>query len=115
MSPQGFANKLVLGAGILGIVLIVFGSVWITIIFPRYEKIPSDWSQTDELQGSFICVDEDFLSRLQENPTISQLMKDDTGNILTNPAVKQILANPATVTLVSNPQLIDLLSNPAAL
>lgn len=116
MFRHRFARKLVLGAGVLGAILIIFGSVWITIIFPRFERIPSDWKQTDELQGSFTFVDEEFLTRLQENPAISQLLKDaDAGSLLANPAVKQILDNPATAELINDPQLGGLFSNPDAL
>lgn len=115
MFRQLFARKLVLGAGVLGAVLIIFGSLWITAIFPRFERIPPDWKQTDELQGSFTFVDEEFLSRLQENPAINQLLKSDAGTLLTDPAVKQILGSPAIGELVNNPQLVGLFSSPNSL
>ena len=50
------ATRTGLIAGILGLLLIIFGSVWITVVFSSFEKIPSDWDQIDDLQGTFTFV-----------------------------------------------------------
>ena len=103
-------------AGILGLLLIIFGSVWITAVFSSFEKIPSDWDQIDDLQGTFTFVDQEFTDRLQNNATIGQLLAAPGGqNPLEDPAVRDILANPAVGQLVSNPDILAMLQDPAAL
>ncbi len=116
MFRQRAATRIGVGAGILGLILIVFGSVWITVVFPGFEKIPSDWEQIDELQGTFTFVDEPFLTQLQKNPTISQLLSAPGAlDLLADPAVQSIVGNPAVGQLVSSPDLLGLLQNPSAL
>ena len=45
------SRKLWLLAGVVGLGLIVLGSVWMTTVFARFEKVPADWEQADELVG----------------------------------------------------------------
>ncbi len=100
----------------MGLALIVFGAVWITAVFSRFEKIPSDWDQIDELQGTFTFVDEPFLERLLQNSTISQLISTPGSlSLLADPAVKAILGNPVVGQLLSSPELLALLQDPDSL
>jgi len=101
-----------------GLVLILFGSVWITAVFSRFEKIPSDWEQVDELQGTFALVDEGFLTRLQENQTVKQLLSappPGPRELLNNPAVVSLFGSPAMKQLTSSPALLAVLRNQGAL
>ena len=48
----------VVGAGI-----IIFGAVWLTIVFPGMEKLPADFSREDTFSGTYKVL----------NPTTNQL------------------------------------------
>ncbi len=109
-------KKIAIGAGVLGLVLILFGSIWMTAIYPKFEKIPSDWKQVDEFEGTMTTVDMDFVNQLQSNKTINQLMTTPGAQeLMTSPAVKSILGNPAIVNLVSNPGLMAMVQDPNTL
>ena len=83
-------------AGVAGLGLIVFGSVWMTAVFARFEKVPADWEQSDKLEGTFTFVDEAFLSELQGNDTIAGLMSSpDALSLLAQPQVSSLLGSPA--------------------
>lgn len=102
--------------GIVGLALIVFGTVWMTAIFSRFEKIPADWDQIDELHGTFAFVDEPFLGRLQANRTLQQLRAaPGAGQLLADPTLLSLLQSPAVGLLVSDPSLLAVLLDPAAL
>ena len=124
MFSQRAALRFGIPAGILGLVLIVFGSVWIASVFSHFEKIPSDWDQIDDLQGTFVLVDEAFLARLQGNETVNQLRAAPGGlSLLEDPVVQAILGDQtflgrlqgnATIgQLLSTPGSLDLLADPA--
>ena len=109
------AKKIAIGAGIFGLIFILFGSIWMTAVFPKFEKIPSDWKQADEFEGTLTTVDMAFVTQLQENTTINQLMSaPGAQDLLASPAVKAILGNPAIIELVSNPGLMGLVLDPEA-
>ena len=115
MFSRRAVTRIAVGTGILGLVLILFGSVWTTTVFARFEKLPSDWEQVDEFEGSMITVDVAFLTQLKNNTVINQLMSTPGAqDLLAAPAVKAILGNPAIVELVNNPELMGLLQDPGA-
>ena len=115
-TAEMFNQRVVIGIGVLGLILIVFGSVWITTVFSRFEQIPSDWDQVDELVGTFTFVDEAFLIQVQENPTISQLLSSPgAGDLFSDPAILLVLGDPAVEQIVSSPELLALLQDPGAL
>ncbi|MFQ5933246.1 MAG: porin PorA family protein [Dehalococcoidia bacterium] len=116
MLTARIATRLGVGAGILGLALIVFGSVWITAVFPIFEKIPSDWDQIDDLAGTYTDVDRAFLGQLLGNETIGQLQAAPEGqNPLEDPAVQAILSNPAVGLLVSDEGLLALVQDPQSM
>ena len=100
-------------AGVAGLGLIVFGSVWMTAVFARFEKVPADWEQSDKLEGTFTFVDEAFLAELQGNGTIAGLMSSpDALSLLAQPQVRSLLGSPALGELLSSPDLVAALQNP---
>ena len=111
-------------AAVLGIALIVFGSVWLGI-FSRFEKIPADLERTVELEGTFVVVDEAHLRRLQTNPVVQQLatapgtleLLSDPGifALLANPVLSEVLADAAIVSVLTDPEALALLGNPTVL
>jgi hypothetical protein len=108
-------KKIALGVGILGLVLTLFGSVWTTTVFARFEKLPSNWGQTDTFEGSMTTVDVAFLNQLKNNAVINQLMSTPGAqDLLGAPAVKAILGDPTIGELLNNPELMQLLQDPDA-
>ncbi len=109
-------KKLLVGATVVGVIAIVFGAVWITVIFPRLERIPANFTRTDDFTGSYTVVDPQ-VQQIQSNPTIQRVMASAAiKQALADPAVQQLLKNPTILQqLASNPLLQQLLSNPAAL
>ena len=100
-------------AGVAGLGLIVFGSVWMTAVFARFEKVPADWEQVDELEGTFTFVDEAFLAELQGNDTITGLMSSPSAlGLLAHPQVSSLLGSPALAELLGSPDLLAALQNP---
>ena len=101
------ARRFWLLSGVVGLSLIVFGSVWMTTVFARFEKVPADWEQVDELKGTFTFVDEAFLAQLQGSDTIARLMSDpDALSLLAHPQVSSLLGSPALGELLSSPDLV---------
>ena len=93
--------------GIVGVVLVAFGAIWMGAIFTRFEKIPDDWEQHDVLQGTFSVVDEQFLGRLLADPTISVLLaSEEASSLLSDPAVQGILTSPALLDLLEDQGLM---------
>lgn len=89
MPITGFALSIV------GIIAIVSSAVWINAIFPRYEKIPSNFSSFEEFQGSYTVVDP-IVGQIQENPAIQQIIYDPTAlELLMDPEVRAFLGHPA--------------------
>lgn len=116
MSSRNGWKKIGIGAGVLGLLLIVFGSLWITTLFSRFEKIPSDWDQVDDLQGTFTFFDETFLTQLQGNRTVYQLISNPGAQaLLGDPAVTTILANPAVLEAINSLQAAGILADPKSL
>jgi len=128
---------------VVGIIAIIAAAVWLTTIFPNYEKIPSDFSSVEEFEGSYTVVDP-IVEQLQANTTIQQLRDDPiTLGLLADPEVRALLtglassgqlainlgtlqqsgnaevqafiANPRIQGLLAHPGAQQLLSDPAAL
>ena len=107
------SRKLWLLAGVVGLGLIVLGSVWMTTVFARFEKVPADWEQADELVGTFTFVDETFMARLQGNDTIAGLISSPSAlSLLSQPEVSSLLGSPVLADLLNSPDLIAALGNP---
>jgi len=104
------------GAAIVGVIAIVFGVIWMTVIFPKLERIPADFSRTDHITGQYTIVDP-IVSQVQANAAIKTLMASpNTVAMFKDPTVQLLLTNPTFVQLMANPtQLIQLITNPAAL
>jgi hypothetical protein len=92
---------------IIGVVGIIFGVIWVIAIFPRYEKIPSDFSRTDELEGSYTLVDP-IVQQVLRSPAIQELRNSpSTLALLAEPEVQQFLAGPGLLALLSDPTLLQ--------
>jgi len=80
---------------IVGIIAITAAVVWATTVFPRYEKIPSDFSSVEEFEGSYTVVDP-IVEQVQGNVAIQRLSDDSTAlRLLADPEVRALLADPA--------------------
>lgn len=92
---------------IIGVIGIIFGVIWVTAIFPRYEKIPSDFSRTDELEGSYTLVDP-IVQQILKSAAIQQLRSSpSTLALLAEPEVQKFLAGPGLSALLSDPALLQ--------
>ena len=101
---------------VVGVIAILFGILWITVIFANFEKVPTDFERTVELTGDYTVVDEAFTDQLQANTTLTGLLASGAaGDLLGSLAVQQLLASPTVAQVVSNPQLLGILQDPAAL
>lgn len=100
MRMSGALNVGVATAALAGLALLVFGIVWMTAVFPRYEQIPGDWERIDDFEGTFTVTDGAFLAELQGNAVVKGLM---------SPAGAQLLADPALVGLLGNAEVLGLL------
>ena len=101
-------------SGVAGLSLIIFGSVWMTAVFARFEKVPADWEQADKLVGTFTFVDEAFLAELQGNETIAGLISNpDALSLLAQPEVSSLLGSPALDELLDTPGLFAALQDPS--
>ncbi|MCH8222753.1 MAG: DUF3068 domain-containing protein [Chloroflexi bacterium] len=105
-----------IGAGVVGAVLLIFGIVWSTVIFDRFEKVPSDLNRVVDLDGTYTVVDTSFTDQLTGNATIAGLLESGALSQLTaNPAITGLLGNPALGALIANPEIIGLISDPAVM
>ena len=105
-----------IGTGIFGAALLIFGIVWSTVIFDRFEKVPSDLNRIVDLDGTYTVVDTSFTDQLTGNATIAGLLQSDARSQLTaSNAITGLLANPALGALIANPEIIGLISNPEVL
>ncbi len=118
----------------VGIVAVLFSAVWVLAVFPGMKKIPADYHQTADLEGTYsVVANQDFLIQLLSNPGFQRLLSSPatlqvlgnpaTGQFLASDALKGLLANPAVLQAVltnpqaaaqANPQVAQVLANPAA-
>jgi len=61
------------GLGIVGIIAILFGIIWIVATFGSFLKAPIDLDRTIELSGEYIVTDQTFLVELRGYATITAL------------------------------------------
>ncbi|MCH8992768.1 MAG: DUF3068 domain-containing protein [Acidobacteria bacterium] len=105
-----------IGTGIFGAALLIFGIVWSTVIFDRFEKVPSDLNRIVDLDGTYTVVDTSFTDQLTGNAAIAGLLQSDARSQLTaSNAITGLLANPALGALIANPEIIGLISDPAVM
>ena len=106
--------RIAIGLSVAGVVAIILGAVWITAVFPGLKKIPTDWDQTVEWEGTYAVVAErEFIQELLANASV--------GQVLGSPSTLQLLAKPETQQLLAGGQLdaeligsvAGLLSDPA--
>ena len=92
---------------IIGVTGIIFGIVWTTSIFPNFEKIPSDFSRTDEFVGTYTLTDP-FLQEIQASPAI-QMLRDTptTLALLADRDVQEFLEGPGLLALLGDPELLQ--------
>ncbi len=103
-------------SGVVGAALLIFGIVWSTVIFERFEKVPSDLNRVVDLDGTYTVVDTTFTDQLTGNATLAGLIQSGALSQLTaNPAITGLLSNPALGALIANPEIIALISNPEVL
>jgi hypothetical protein len=95
------AASILVGVGAL---VAVLGIVWITLIFPAYERIPDDFVRGDEFSGTYTVVDP-FVGRVQGNESIAQLLAE--------PSNLEQLSSPATLEFLASPELPKLLASEA--
>ena len=104
------------GPGLFGAALLLFGIVWSTVIFERFEKVPSDLNRVVDLDGTYPVVDTSFTDQLTGNATIAGLLQSGALSQLTaSPAITGLLGNPALGALIANPEIIGLISDPAVM
>ncbi|MEE8363697.1 MAG: porin PorA family protein [Dehalococcoidia bacterium] len=107
--------RLSVAGGVIGIVLVIFGIVWMTAIFERFEKVPTDLDRTVDLEGTYTLVDP-FVAELQGNATVMGLAASGGAEaLLGDPAIAGLLTNPALGTLMASPDVLGLLGDPAAM
>ena len=99
------------GLGIVGIIALLFGIIWIVAIFDSFLKVPSDLDRTVELSGDYIVTDQTFLVELRGSATITALLASGGGPLLASPAALEVLQSPALGSLLANPAAIALLTN----
>jgi hypothetical protein len=100
--------------GIVGVVAMAFGIIWIAAIFDTFLKVPADLDRTAELTGEYVLPDQAFLGALQGNATIGLLLSSGAADVLTSPASLEVLQSPALASLMGDPTLLATLSNPQA-
>jgi len=102
-------------AALAGLVLLVFGIVWMTAIFPRYEQIPGDWERIDDFEGTFTVTDGAFLAELQSNAVVKGLMSPAGATLLAHPAMAGLLGSAEALGLLQDPAVLEALATPAGL
>ncbi|MBI4307079.1 MAG: DUF3068 domain-containing protein [Chloroflexi bacterium] len=126
-----FRNKVRVIAATAGAALVVAGAVWMTVVYPGLERIPSDFRRNVELEGTATVVDQQFLARvstseaiskLRSNPEImAALAKLDLKAIRSNPAAlanvqdpvaKKVLADPTVQAILADTQVLSLVLDP---
>ena len=86
----------------VGIMVTVFGVVWMAAIFPNFKKIPSDYSSVDVYEGFYTTVDP-VVEQIQGNAAIQQLRNSpEVLGMLADSGVQQFLANPVYLALLAN-------------
>ena len=99
----------------LGVLTIIVGVAWMSLVFPGYERVPEDFSRVDEFSGSYTVVDP-IVGRVQENAAITQLRDDPpTLQLLGSPATLDFLMGPSLPQLLGSEALGPLLADPARL
>ena len=94
---------------IIGVIGIIFGVVWVTTIFPGYKEIPSDFSRTDEFEGSYTFLDS-FVQEIQASPAVQMLSQSpETLALLAEAEVQEFLGGPGLAALLSDPALLQTL------
>ena len=100
-----------------GLAAILFGSVWLTAVFPGLKQIPADYNQTIDFQGTYaVLAEQDFLQQLLANPSVQRVVSSpQTLLLLARPETQQILGSDVLKTLLTNPTLLQqLVANPSA-
>ena len=109
----------------IGGLVVALGIVWMSIVFPGYERLPDDFSRVTEYNGSYTVVDP-IVARVQGNAAIQRLRSDPTGlqtiadprtqGFLAGPGLSQLLADEAVRGLLADPEkLRQMVANPQAL
>ncbi|MCH7642439.1 MAG: DUF3068 domain-containing protein [Chloroflexi bacterium] len=102
--------------GIIGVVLLVFGIIWGTVIFDRFEKVPDDLNRVVDLEGTYTLVDTPFVGRLQANATLMALAASGSaGDLLSDPAIAGLLANPGAIAVLTDPAVLAAIADPTLL
>ena len=103
------ARRLELSGLLACAALIIFGVIWLTTVFPGFKKIPTDYAQTVDFQGTYAVVDEqEFLQQLLANASIQRLVASpSTLTRLADPAAQQLLAGNDLKTLLADPALMQ--------
>lgn len=105
-----------LGLLVVGAVAIVFGALWAAVVFPGFKRIPTDYQQAVDFEGTYALLAEgEFLQRLLSNPAVQRVVASpSTLALLARPETQRVLASDALRTLAANPALLaSLLANPA--
>ena len=102
---------------VVGVIGLLFGVIWLVMVFPSFKKIPSDYEQTIDFKGTYsVLSDQEFLISLFTNPSVGKaLASPQTLRLLSQSDTKQLLANDAFQKLLANPVVLQaILTNPAA-
>jgi hypothetical protein len=102
--------------GIIGAVLLGFGSIWGTVVFQRFEKVPDDLNRQVILEGTYTLVDTSFTTRLLSNETVAGIAASGAGgDLLSDPAVAGLLANTDAMAALTDPAVLAALADPTLL
>ena len=115
MRKSGALSLGVATAALAGLALLVFGIVWITAVFPRYEQIPGDWERIDDFEGTFTVTDQAFLAQLQGNAAVEGLMSAGGAQLLADPVLAGLLGNAEVLGLLQDPAVLTAMATPAGL
>jgi hypothetical protein len=103
------AKALVVGIGGLAVVL---GVVWMSIVFPEFERVPNDFKSVTEYNGSYTVVDP-IVGRVQENAAVQRLRSNPSGlQTIADPRTQGFLAGPGLSMLLADEAVRGLLADP---
>jgi len=93
----------------VGVSAIVFAVVWLVAVFPNLKRIPADYDQTVDFQGSFrFVINQEFLMELFTDPVLVQIFsRPQSLALLSQPTTQQLLASDEARTLLADPDLIQ--------
>ena len=100
----------------VGVAVVVVSIVWMAQVFPSLKKIPADYDQTVDFEGTYSYVaDGDFFIQALGNASVRGVLgSPPTLLLLSRPETQQLLASPQLPAVLGDPRVLAALANPAA-